>query len=233
MSASECQEDGPLSRACASVGDESEASLQRRLPRDKIKLQRSDFVFSQPFCSSDSPNIFSGNPGYHRHRQLYRMSEDRGSVLTSNILAFGIAAFCLVSLRTSFRLYTRKSSASDWVLVVALVSGALPPAPVKESTQRRLASKPEIWPFELMIMRQISSLAQDSFNAACELCQFIVIPLNSIQADCSSSGVTQWGYGHHSRDLSIHIRSSPKPLKVSSSYPESPCKALTSSSFYG
>lgn len=202
-------------------------------PRDKIKLQRSDFVFSQPFCSSDSPNIFSNNPRYHRHRQLYRMSEDRGSVLTSNILAFGIAAFFLVSLRTSFRLYTRKSSASDWVLVVALVSGALPPAPIKESTQRHLASKPEVWPFELMIMRQISSLAQDSFNAACELCQFIVSPLNSIQADCSSSGVTQWGYGRHSRDLSIHIRSSPKPLKVSSSYPESPCKALTSSSFYG
>lgn len=103
------------------------------------------------------------------------MSEDRGSVLTSNILAFGIAAFCFVSLRTSFRLYTRKISASDWVLVMALVSSVLPLTSVKESTQRRVASKPEIWPFGLMIIRQISSLAQDSFNAACELCHCIVV----------------------------------------------------------
>ncbi|CAD6593323.1 MAG: hypothetical protein ASARMPRED_007280 [Alectoria sarmentosa] len=50
------------------------------------------------------------------------MDEDRGSVLTSNVLAFGVATLCLVILRLSFRLRTRKTSASDWVLAVALVS---------------------------------------------------------------------------------------------------------------
>lgn len=54
------------------------------------------------------------------------MDEDRGSVLTSNVLAFGIATLCLVSLRLSFRLCTRKTSASDWVLAVALVSRNVP-----------------------------------------------------------------------------------------------------------
>ena len=54
------------------------------------------------------------------------MSEDRGSVLTSNILAFGIAAFCFVSVRTGFRIYTKKISASDWLIIVALVSDSLP-----------------------------------------------------------------------------------------------------------
>ena len=51
-----------------------------------------------------------------------KMEEYNGSTLTSNILAFGIIALCFVLLRLSFRLYTRKTSASDWVLVVALVS---------------------------------------------------------------------------------------------------------------
>lgn len=54
------------------------------------------------------------------------MEEDRGSILTSNVLAFGIITFCVVILRTSFRLYTKKTSASDWVLVVALVSRTKP-----------------------------------------------------------------------------------------------------------
>lgn len=56
------------------------------------------------------------------------MSEYQGSALTVNILVFGIIAFCFVSLRTSFRLYTRKASTSDWLLVVALVRGVPPPA---------------------------------------------------------------------------------------------------------
>ena len=43
------------------------------------------------------------------------------------------------------------------------------------------------------------------------------LPFNNLQADFSSSGVTQWGYGHHKQDLSAHIRSSPEPLKVSGS----------------
>lgn len=79
--------------------------------------------------------------------------------MTSNVLAFGIITLCFVVLRMSFRLYTKKTSASDWILAVAL----------------------------------ISSLAQDAFNAAC---------------------VTRWGYGHHSRDLSVPVRSSPEPLKL-------------------
>ena len=59
--------------------------------------------------------------------KVSKMEEDRGSILTSNVLAFGIATFCFVTLRISFRLYTRKTSTSDWVLAVALVSRALPP----------------------------------------------------------------------------------------------------------
>ena len=45
-----------------------------------------------------------------------------GSTLTSNVLAFGVLTLCFVVLRLSFRLYTRKTSASDWVLALALVS---------------------------------------------------------------------------------------------------------------
>ena len=49
------------------------------------------------------------------------MEEYNGSTLTSSTLAFGIIAPCFVVLRLSSRLYIRKTSASDWVLVVALV----------------------------------------------------------------------------------------------------------------
>ena len=49
------------------------------------------------------------------------MEEFNGSTLTSNILAFGIITLLIVVLRLSFRLHTRKTSASDWVLLVALV----------------------------------------------------------------------------------------------------------------
>ena len=73
------------------------------------------------------------------------MSADRGSVLTSNILVFGIAGFCVVCLRTSFRFYTRKISASDLFLVVALVSGALPPASLKEYSQGPAARILAVW----------------------------------------------------------------------------------------
>lgn len=50
------------------------------------------------------------------------MSDYRGQILTSNVLAFGIAAFSVVSLRLGFRLYTKKTSSSDWILLVGLVS---------------------------------------------------------------------------------------------------------------
>ena len=50
------------------------------------------------------------------------MSDYRGQILTSNVLAFGIVAFFVVSLRLGFRLYTKKTSSSDWILVVGLVS---------------------------------------------------------------------------------------------------------------
>ena len=50
------------------------------------------------------------------------MDEDRGSILTSTVLTFGIITLCFVVLRISFRLYTRKISTSDWVLAVALVN---------------------------------------------------------------------------------------------------------------
>lgn len=54
------------------------------------------------------------------------MEENRGSILTSNVLAFGIITLCFVVLRMGFRLYTKKTSASDWILAVALVSRTLP-----------------------------------------------------------------------------------------------------------
>ena len=69
-----------------------------------------------------------------------------------------------------------------------------------------------------MMMQQISSLAQDAFNADCELDRFCRLAYLQDLTNNSSLGVTQWGYGHHSRDLPAHIRSSPTPLKVSSSY---------------
>ncbi|KAL9592818.1 MAG: hypothetical protein Q9179_006338 [Wetmoreana sp. 5 TL-2023] len=48
--------------------------------------------------------------------------ENRGSILTSNVLVFGIAALCFVVLRITFRVYTRKTSASDCFLAIAMVS---------------------------------------------------------------------------------------------------------------
>lgn len=50
------------------------------------------------------------------------MEEDRGSILTSTVLTFGILTLYFVVLRISFRLYTSKTSASDWILAVALVN---------------------------------------------------------------------------------------------------------------
>ena len=47
------------------------------------------------------------------------------STLTSNVLAFGILTLCFVLLRLSYRLHTRKTSASDWDPLLALVSCAL------------------------------------------------------------------------------------------------------------
>ena len=62
---------------------------------------------------------------------------------------------------------------------------------------------------------------------------FAAVPFNDTRADSPSSGVTQWGYGHHNRDLLTHIRSSPEPLKVSSSYVQRSCLALKTFSFFG
>ena len=63
------------------------------------------------------------------------MAEYQGSVLTSNTLAFGLLAFCFVCFRVGFRIYIRKTSASDWILVIALVSCFVPPYLPKESTE--------------------------------------------------------------------------------------------------
>ena len=102
------------------------------------------------------------------------MPEYRGSILTSNVLAFGILAFIFVSIRIGFRLYSRKVSASDWVLVVALVSRTLPPT----SFEERMG--PQGRPPGLMMCRQISSLAQDAFNAACELYRLCNPPIQQL-----------------------------------------------------
>ena len=50
------------------------------------------------------------------------MEAYRGSVLTSNVLAFGIITFGFATLRITYRVYTKKTSASDWLLAAALVS---------------------------------------------------------------------------------------------------------------
>ena len=66
------------------------------------------------------------------------MAEYHGSVLTSNTLAFGILAFCFVCLRVGFRIHIKKTSASDWVLVIAMVSCSLPLPFSKESIEGAL-----------------------------------------------------------------------------------------------
>ena len=58
------------------------------------------------------------------------MEEDRGPVLTTNILTFGIITFCIVIWRICFRLYNRKTTASDWFLAAALVGAAFIPLPI-------------------------------------------------------------------------------------------------------
>ena len=78
------------------------------------------------------------------------MEEYNGSTLTSNILAFGIIALCFVLLRLSFRLYIRKTSASDWVLVVALVSRT-PLARLNRETREGTRNFVMVVPLELMI----------------------------------------------------------------------------------
>ncbi len=50
------------------------------------------------------------------------MGDSRGPDLTVNALIFGIIAFCFVISRLGFRLYTKKTSTSDWFLAAALAS---------------------------------------------------------------------------------------------------------------
>ena len=71
------------------------------------------------------------------------MGESRGPILIVNTLIFGIIAFCFVASRLGFRLYTRKTSASDWLLAVALASLA-PLSLFHEKICRVLRSKPGI-----------------------------------------------------------------------------------------
>lgn len=68
------------------------------------------------------------------------MEEDRGSILTSNVLAFGIVTLCFVVLRIGFRIHTKKISASDWILAIALVSRTLPSASHREDMRGHIAS---------------------------------------------------------------------------------------------
>ena len=53
---------------------------------------------------------------------LLTMADSRGPILIVNVLIFGIIAFCFVTSRLGFRLYTKKTSASDWCLAAALAS---------------------------------------------------------------------------------------------------------------
>ena len=69
------------------------------------------------------------------------MADSRGPILTVNTLIFGIIAFCFVISRLGFRLYTRKTSASDWFLAAALASPA-PLTLVYETMCRVYMSKP-------------------------------------------------------------------------------------------
>ena len=74
---------------------------------------------------------------------LATMADSRGPVLTVNTLIFGIIAFCFVISRLGFRLYTRKTSASDWFLAAALASLASPSL-FHEHLCRVFMSKPAI-----------------------------------------------------------------------------------------
>ena len=84
--------------------------------------------------------LLPSNSQIRRHCLLSTMEEDRGPVLTFNVLIFGIVTLCFVTVRISFRLYTRKTSASDWLLAVALVSRSLPPNFHKKDIQGPIAS---------------------------------------------------------------------------------------------
>ena len=53
------------------------------------------------------------------------MEDNRGPVLTFNVLTFGIVTLAFVALQVGFRVYSRKASASDGLLIVAFVSAAL------------------------------------------------------------------------------------------------------------
>lgn len=50
------------------------------------------------------------------------MGQEHGQILTANTVVFGIITVCVVAVRIGFRVKTRKASASDWFLAVALVS---------------------------------------------------------------------------------------------------------------
>ena len=102
-----------------------------KLPLELILYQYSIFPESKT-----SPS----NPRNHRHCLLSTMEEDRGPILTINVLIFGIITLCFVAFRISFRLYTRKTSASDWFLAVALASLTLPPSSHGEDMEGLVAS---------------------------------------------------------------------------------------------
>ena len=103
------------------------------------------------------------------------MVDSRGPILIVNTLIFGIIAFCFVTSRLGFRLYTRKTSASDWLLVAALASLA-PLSLFHEKICRVLMSKPRIgaesfrnrshhWP-RMLLMQHVSyfTVARLSFK---------------------------------------------------------------------
>ena len=71
------------------------------------------------------------------------MGDSRGPILIVNTLIFGVIAFCFVVSRLGFRLYTRKTSTSDWFLAAALAS-LTPLSPSHEDMCRVFISKPVI-----------------------------------------------------------------------------------------
>ena len=86
------------------------------------------------------------------------MAEYHGSVLTSNTLAFGILAFCFVCLRVGFRLYIRKTSASDWVLVTGLVSRSLPLPFFRESIEGAMTPSVALLGLLLLLLLMMMSM---------------------------------------------------------------------------
>ena len=59
------------------------------------------------------------------------MGEDHGPILIANVLAFGITTFWVVILRIGYRIYSKCTDASDWLIGIALVIDFPRPCPLQ------------------------------------------------------------------------------------------------------